>query len=224
MRAQHINRAKRAWQMGLGRKGNCLLAVFLVALFMGFPRPLAAQDMQDDRPKDESTVAATIEAADADLENDQANADKAKPGADSDAAAEDSPNQAQNQTLSESSSEAAHPASDQLPNGAEQASPALESSAASANGAGITNPEPAANAQNTSEARSAPVAPGPAPGNAVVTSSDPKSELALDSASLMKLANDLKSEVDKTSKDTLSVTVVREAAQIEQLAHKMRSK
>jgi cytoskeletal protein RodZ len=53
---------------------------------------------------------------------------------------------------------------------------------------------------------------------------DPKNPVAVDSANLMKLANTLKSEVDKTTKDTLSVTVVREASEIEQLAHKMRTK
>jgi hypothetical protein len=40
----------------------------------------------------------------------------------------------------------------------------------------------------------------------------------------MGLANSLKAEIDKTTKDTLSVTVVRKADEIEHLAHKMRSK
>lgn len=53
---------------------------------------------------------------------------------------------------------------------------------------------------------------------------DPKNPVAVDTATLMKLANTLKSEVDKTTKDTLSVTVVREASKIEQLAHKMRTR
>jgi hypothetical protein len=44
-----------------------------------------------------------------------------------------------------------------------------------------------------------------------------------EAANLLKLANSLKADVDKTTKDTLSVAVVREAGQIEQLAHKMRT-
>ena len=54
---------------------------------------------------------------------------------------------------------------------------------------------------------------------------DPKkSPIAEQSASLLKLANSLKAEVDKTTVDTLSVHVVRDAEEIEKLAHKMRSK
>jgi hypothetical protein len=53
---------------------------------------------------------------------------------------------------------------------------------------------------------------------------DPNNPIAVQSASLLKMAYELKSEVDKTTKDTLSVTVVRRAAEIEQLARKMRSK
>lgn len=41
-------------------------------------------------------------------------------------------------------------------------------------------------------------------------------------ADLLKLATGLKAEVDKTTKDTLSIAVVRDAGAIEQLAHKMR--
>ena len=40
---------------------------------------------------------------------------------------------------------------------------------------------------------------------------------------MLKMATDLKTEVDKTSKDTLSVPVVRKAGEIEQLAHKVRT-
>lgn len=55
-------------------------------------------------------------------------------------------------------------------------------------------------------------------------SDDRKKQIADESASLLILANSLKAEVDKTTKDTLSVTVVREAGEIERLAHKMRTK
>ena len=55
--------------------------------------------------------------------------------------------------------------------------------------------------------------------------SDPKKkEIADDTANLLKLANTLKAEMDKTSPDTLSVTVIRKAGEIEQLAHKMRTR
>jgi len=50
-----------------------------------------------------------------------------------------------------------------------------------------------------------------------------KLEVASQCAELLKLATDLKTEVDKSTKDTLSVTVVRKAGQIEQLAHKVRT-
>ena len=50
-----------------------------------------------------------------------------------------------------------------------------------------------------------------------------KQEVAAECASLLKLATDLKAQVDKTSKDELSVTVVRKAAELEQMAHKVRN-
>ena len=50
-----------------------------------------------------------------------------------------------------------------------------------------------------------------------------KQEIASECADLLKMATDLKSEVGKTTKDTLSITVVRKAGAIEQLAHKVRT-
>jgi hypothetical protein len=49
-------------------------------------------------------------------------------------------------------------------------------------------------------------------------------QIADDSARLLKLATELKSEVDKTTKDTLSLTVVRKADEIEKLAHGVKEK
>ena len=49
-------------------------------------------------------------------------------------------------------------------------------------------------------------------------------QLAADSAQLLKLATELKAEVDKTTKDTLSLTVIRKAGQIEKLAHDVKEK
>jgi type VI protein secretion system component VasF len=47
-------------------------------------------------------------------------------------------------------------------------------------------------------------------------------DAARECADLLKMATDLKAAVDKSSKDTLSVTVVRKADEIEQYAHKVR--
>lgn len=51
-----------------------------------------------------------------------------------------------------------------------------------------------------------------------------KKQITEDSARLLKLANDLKAEVNKTSKDTLSLGVIRKADEIERLAHEVREK
>jgi hypothetical protein len=49
-------------------------------------------------------------------------------------------------------------------------------------------------------------------------------QIADDSAKLLKLAADLKAEVDKTNEDTLSLTVIRKAEEIERLAHSVKEK
>lgn len=51
-----------------------------------------------------------------------------------------------------------------------------------------------------------------------------KKIIADESALLLKLATDLKTEVDKTDKDTLSLTVIRKADVIEKLARDMKEK
>jgi len=51
-----------------------------------------------------------------------------------------------------------------------------------------------------------------------------KKQIADDSEKLLKLATDLKTEVDKTSKDTLSIGVIRKADAIEKLAHDVKEK
>ncbi len=60
----------------------------------------------------------------------------------------------------------------------------------------------------------------PSAGNNV---DDAQKQIASECADLLKMATDLKSEVGKTTPDTLSVTVVRKASAIEQLAHKVRT-
>jgi hypothetical protein len=51
-----------------------------------------------------------------------------------------------------------------------------------------------------------------------------KKQIAEDTAKLLKLAADLNAEVDKTNKDTLSMTVIRKADEIERLAHSVKEK
>jgi propanediol dehydratase small subunit len=47
-------------------------------------------------------------------------------------------------------------------------------------------------------------------------------QIADESAGLLKLATDLKTEVDKTTKDTLSLKVIRKAGEVERMARTMR--
>jgi hypothetical protein len=51
-----------------------------------------------------------------------------------------------------------------------------------------------------------------------------RKQISDDSARLLKLAADLKAEVDKTTKDTLSLNVIRRADEIEKLAHDVKEK
>jgi hypothetical protein len=53
---------------------------------------------------------------------------------------------------------------------------------------------------------------------------DRKRQLGEQSAALLKLAMDLKIEVDTTSKDTLSINVIRKADEIERLAHEVKQR
>ena len=100
------------------------------------------------------------------------------------------------------------------------------------NGFAQSPPAQSASAPNQTTASSPNAKPGTASAaapsqngaQASGTATDPqKQELASECAQLLKMASALKSEVDKTNKDTLSVTVVRKAGEIEQLAHKARS-
>jgi hypothetical protein len=49
-------------------------------------------------------------------------------------------------------------------------------------------------------------------------------KLQEDTAKLLSLANELKADVDKSTKDTLSLEVVRKADEIEKLAHSVKEK
>jgi len=76
----------------------------------------------------------------------------------------------------------------------------------------MTNPAPQPQPVEVAEKPSGSVLPG----------DEDKQEVASEAADLLKMATALKAEVDKTTKDTLSLTVVRKAGEIEQLAHKVR--
>jgi hypothetical protein len=54
--------------------------------------------------------------------------------------------------------------------------------------------------------------------------SERQKSLVDDTSKLLSLANELKAEVDKTSKDTLSLEVIRKADEIEKLAHSVKEK
>jgi hypothetical protein len=63
---------------------------------------------------------------------------------------------------------------------------------------------------------------GDKPGNAAIT--DRKKQIADESAELLNMALALKAEVDKTTKDTLSLNVIKKADQIEKLAKSVKDK
>jgi len=87
---------------------------------------------------------------------------------------------------------------------------------------------PAGVAQQTASAQQTAVQ---TPANAVLPANNqsptiPKTpkqkQLADDTAKLLQLANELKAELDKSTKDTLSLGVMKKAEQVEKLAHKVR--
>jgi hypothetical protein len=91
---------------------------------------------------------------------------------------------------------------------------------------------PQGTAAAASEKTSSTAIPAPAQQDKQQTGSAPadqhseggKQKIASECANLLKMATDLKAEVDKTTKDTLSVTVVRKAGEIQRLAHKVRTR
>jgi hypothetical protein len=100
----------------------------------------------------------------------------------------------------------------------------LAASAGLLHGHAQSAPAPATAAPEKVASVPAPPATGqqekPPTGNA---GDDAGKQISSECADLLKMATDLKSAVDKTTKDTLSVTVVRKAGEIEQLAHKVRT-
>ncbi len=77
--------------------------------------------------------------------------------------------------------------------------------------AGLQQAPPAANPQSTNV-------------SAEGADAERRRQIADESARLLKLATDLKAEVDKTTKDTLSLEVIRKADAIERFAHDVKEK
>lgn len=102
------------------------------------------------------------------------------------------------------------------------ASAAAEAAAEGNSAVAPHNTQTAAPPRNTEEAANG----GALAGNAVTPEKSAPAPVltgvAAQCADLLKLATDLKAEVGKTTKDELSVPVVRDAGQIEHLARKMR--
>jgi hypothetical protein len=87
-------------------------------------------------------------------------------------------------------------------------------------------PAQTAAAQPVAAAQPAAAAPGntapAADSQTAAPQTDKQKQLADDTAKLLQLANELKAELDKSSKDTLSLSVMKKAEQVEKLAHKVR--
>ena len=89
--------------------------------------------------------------------------------------------------------------------------------------------QPPAAQPPAAQAPAEPAAQVPAPAEATGDTAKPadlqtpqQKQLAEDTAKLLILANELKAELDKSSKDTLSLGVIKKAEQVEKLAHKVR--
>ena len=82
----------------------------------------------------------------------------------------------------------------------------------------IANPMPDANAQAKMQEKQNDQQ------NIKAANAERKKQINADSAKLLKLATELKAEVDKTDKDTLSIGVIRKADEIEKLAHSVKEK
>jgi nitric oxide reductase activation protein len=68
------------------------------------------------------------------------------------------------------------------------------------------------------------VAPQTEDAQARVRNVERQKQLVADAEKLLDLANELKTDVDKSTKDTLSLDVIRKADEIEKLAHTVKEK
>jgi hypothetical protein len=79
---------------------------------------------------------------------------------------------------------------------------------------GIASPEDDTNPLNASRAEQ----------QERMRNSDRQKRLVADTDKLLALATDLKAQVDKSNKDTLSVEVIKKADEIEKLAHSVKER
>jgi len=76
----------------------------------------------------------------------------------------------------------------------------------------------------TDPANPDPINPHREEQQAQLRNSDRQKRLVADTDKLLELATDLKQQVDKTNKDTLSVDVIKKADEIEKLAHSVKER
>jgi hypothetical protein len=69
-----------------------------------------------------------------------------------------------------------------------------------------------------------PLGPGREEKQAKLRNDDRQKRLVADTEKLLSLATDLKAQVDKSTKDTLSVDVIKKADEIEKLAHSVKER
>jgi hypothetical protein len=86
-----------------------------------------------------------------------------------------------------------------------------------------TSPDPGQGRASNTSLLAVPAAQGGAQAFDALNA-DRKKQIAEESAALLKLATELKTDVDKTTKDTLSLAVIRKADEIEKLAHSVKEK
>ncbi len=104
----------------------------------------------------------------------------------------------------------------------DQNAAALQSSSAPAQPAAVETSAPQAPTENQAAPSTAAKPPRP-PYPGLTPEEKSKQQVAQECANLLQLATDLKTQVEKTRKDELSLVVVRKATELEQMAHKVRN-
>ena len=97
------------------------------------------------------------------------------------------------------------------------------SAAASKGGAKASATDKSTIAPAKKATQSVEAVPGAKPAASPKADPAPLTGVAAQCANLLNLAKTLKTEVDKTTQDVLSISVVRDAGEIEQMAHKLRA-
>jgi len=77
---------------------------------------------------------------------------------------------------------------------------------------------------NPADPDSSPLDPHREEKQAELRNTDRQKRLVADTDKLLALATDLKAQVDKSTKDTLSVDVIKKADEIEKLAHSVKER